>query len=62
MVYKELWIEIAKEFETIDTTQAFLSEMKKVGVQSLFIDPWHYSGDGAEIVARVVAERVSKGL
>ena len=52
--YEDLLAAVREEFEMIDPLPNLEEAARSRGVDALYVDPWHYSGAGAEVVSQAI--------
>lgn len=58
LVYDDLLTLVQREFHVIDALPPMVDEARRTGADRLFVDPWHYSSEGASVVAEAIAREV----
>lgn len=59
--YSQLLDRIKSEFTVVDPLERLTQVARQTGAQSLYTDPWHYSGTGARTVASAISESIIRG-
>ncbi len=58
LAYTDLLARIKREFTVVDPLERLAQVARHESADSLYVDPWHYSGRGARTVASVVLESI----
>jgi hypothetical protein len=56
--YSQLLDRVKSEFTVIDPLERLTQVARHDGAHSLYVDPWHYSGRGARVVASAISESI----
>lgn len=59
LVYTDLLARLKGEFTVVDPLERLAQVARQEGTDSLYVDPWHYSGRGARTVASVMLESIA---
>ncbi len=56
--YEQLLSAVRSEFGLIDPLPLMAEVAREQGVGELYVDPWHYSGEGAQVVAEALSREL----